>query len=584
MEDIISIGVPREQMLRIGKAPPTLKDLGLHEQSYQYRRTRDAWNRFNRYSDAADVLATAVQQSAGQFRNFGISNGDLLDYLQYSDTEFEFYIAFTVPKEDDGMTRVGRSGKAISATYLLERWMQGSDAGIFKAMVEQICPQIWSMNNESRFDQYQGWVRDICSEQAALLKNSINEYMDCYKIFNEEREQKYAAVIKKKRIIGCTTTGAAKYSKELLNAKPGIIIVEEAGEILESHVLTALSENTKHIVLIGDHLQLRPKVNNYALTVERGDGFNLNVSLFERLVRDGYPHTTLTKQHRMRPEISALVRQLMYPNLKDDPKTLNRPDIRGLQSNVIFLNHKHEEVAFSKVAERRDEGSKASKQNIFEADMILKIVRYLAQQGYGTDDIVVLTPYLGQLKLLLDHLRKEHDPILNNLDSFELERAGLLSPASAAISKRRLRISTIGKLRKIPCLLFITCIEACILNTVTNSCEDNYQGEESDIVIASLTRSNGSGDIGFMAAKERVNVLLSRARDGLIVIGDASTFMKSRKGKDVWTPLFKQLGDAGSLFDGLPVKCEKHPQRTRVLKRKEDFETECPDGGCAEPW
>lgn len=56
---------------------------------------------------------------------------------------------------------------------------------------------------------------------------------------------------------------------------------------------------------------------------------------------------------------------------------------------------------------------------------------------------------------------------------------------------------------------------------------DNYQGEESDIVIASLTRSNASNDIGFMMAPERLNVLLSRARNGLIMIGNSNTFTKS---------------------------------------------------------
>lgn len=113
---------------------------------------------------------------------------------------------------------------------------------------------------------------------------------------------------------------------------------------------------------------------------------------------------------------------------------------------------------------------------------------------------------------------------------------------------------------------------------------DNYQGEESEIVIASLTRSNDKGDIGFMAAPQRLNVLLSRARDGLIIIGNASTFTSSRKGSKVWGPFIEQLSQAGQLYDGLPVKCERHPTKVALLKDKEDFDTECPDGGCSEPW
>ncbi len=56
-------------------------------------------------------------------------------------------------------------------------------------------------------------------------------------------------------------------------------------------------------------------MNDYKLTVEKGEGYDLNRSLFERLVLKGYPHHTLKAQHRMRPEISRLVRELTYPDL-----------------------------------------------------------------------------------------------------------------------------------------------------------------------------------------------------------------------------------------------------------------------------
>jgi len=109
--------------------------------------------------------------------------------------------------------------------------------------------------------------------------------------------------------------------------------------------------------------QLRPKVNNYQLTVEKGEGYDLNRSLFERLVLKGYPHATLLSQHRMRPEISSFVRQLTYPNLQDAPSTKGRADIRGLQSNVTFIAHNKPEDEDTRVQERRDGNAKSSKQN-----------------------------------------------------------------------------------------------------------------------------------------------------------------------------------------------------------------------------
>lgn len=113
---------------------------------------------------------------------------------------------------------------------------------------------------------------------------------------------------------------------------------------------------------------------------------------------------------------------------------------------------------------------------------------------------------------------------------------------------------------------------------------DNYQGEESEIVITTLTRSNKNHDIGFMFSPERLNVLLSRARIGLIMIGNADTFTKSRKGGEIWTKLINMLRVNGHIYEGLPVKCVRHPDRTAMIKDPKQFDVECPDGGCQEPW
>ena len=109
------------------------------------------------------------------------------------------------------------------------------------------------------------------------------------------------------------------------------------------------------------------------------------------------------------------------------------------------INHDHPEDELVNIADTRDMGSKSSKQNRYEARMTLKIVKYLAQQGYGTENMVVLTPYLGQLRKLQSELEAENDPVLNDLDSYDLIRAGLLTPGDTNMTKRRLRLATIGK-------------------------------------------------------------------------------------------------------------------------------------------
>jgi hypothetical protein len=87
-----------------------------------------------------------------------------------------------------------------------------------------------------------------------------------------------------------------------------------------------------------------------------------------------------------------------------------------------------------------------------------------------------------------------------------------------------------------------------------------------------------------MGAPERLNVLLSRARNVLIMVGNSETFVSSRKGQRVWKLLVDQLQANGHLYDGLPVRCEQHPDRTAVLRTEEDFDRETPDGGCSAPW
>jgi superfamily I DNA and/or RNA helicase len=195
--------------------------------------------------------------------------------------------------------------------------------------------------------------------------------------------------------------------------------------------------------------QLRPKVNNYRLTVEKGEQYDLDRSLFERLINNRYPHSTLQKQHRMRPEISALVRHLTYPDLVDDVKTQGRDNIRGLRDNVIFIHHEkpeddHAELNHAEFV-NNETTMKSSKRNKYEVDMVLKILRYLGQQGYRTEEIVILTPYLGQLRALQEALKCDNDPILNDLDSADLVRAGLVTSAAAKLAKRPIRLATIGE-------------------------------------------------------------------------------------------------------------------------------------------
>ncbi|PBK92624.1 P-loop containing nucleoside triphosphate hydrolase protein [Armillaria gallica] len=557
LEDLLDVGIPIEQMVRMGgKYTPRTKPMALQYQQSPTRFTSLDYSVIDGCKREIEQLSEILKRSFSKNLQQEISIKELMVYLERR--RQTFHDAVQVPSSEDGMRVVDEKGRAVDKYYLLRRWKAGRDAGVFQNE-QNICDasDIWTMDKETRQVYVSQWEERVRKLVSRKLCRRILSYNDLIDQLTRKFREKDAAILRSKQIIGCTTTAAAKYGLDLQAAAPDVVLVEEAGEILESHVVTALGEAAKQLILIGDHKQLRPKVNNYELTVEKGEGYDLNRSLFERLVLKGYPHQTLHTQHRMRPEISALVRHLTYPNLLDAPKTQDRPPIRGLRDNIVFINHNHLEDGCLQIMDCHDLGSSSSKQNLFEAKMVLKIVKYLAQQGYGSSQMVVLTPYLAQLHKLQRELKNEMDPVLNDLDSHELIRAGLLTPEEAMSRKPSfLRLATI----------------------------DNYQGEESDIVIVSLTRSNLDHDIGFMSAPERVNVLLSRARDGLIMIGNSDTFTQARKGKAVWQQLFAMLRDRGHIYDGLPVKCEQHPYRTALLSTESQFEKDCPDGGCLEPW
>lgn len=555
---LMDIGIPQTSMVRLGgkstarTEPLTLRNI---QQTPRPRRDQTEWMVIDGLKSMLKKLQRQLQQAFERYKSAHISYQDLLDHLEFE--EDLFFEAFRVPESEDGLTHVGKGGRAVKSDYLIDRWCMGLDAGIFKNSYPdvQATHDIWCLSYQARQELITRWKEKIFGESIAEVCVIAQEYNSCQERLARSFSDKLVHTLRSKRVIGCTTTAAAKYTEDIQAASPDVLIVEEAGEILESHVLAALGKKTSQLILIGDHKQLRPKVNNYALTVEKGDSFDLNRSLFERLVLKGYPHQTLSEQHRMRPEISFLIRNLTYPELRDAPKTKGRPNLDGVQDNIVFIDHDHPEDENHRISDRRDMASSSSKQNSHEVAMILKIVRYLAQQGYGTDKIVILTPYLGQLQKLREVLMKDNDPILNDLDSYDLVRAGLISAATAKLAKKPIRLSTI----------------------------DNYQGEESDIVIVSLTRSNANHDIGFMFSPERLNVLLSRARNALIMIGNSHTFKKSRKGGELWGKLFELLGQGKHVYSGLPVVCQRHPDRKNNLSQPTDFDEVCPDGGCNIP-
>ena len=94
-----------------------------------------------------------------------------------------------------------------------------------------------------------------------------------------EQKKKFE-ILKDRKIIGMTITGGAANSSLLQELGPKVVLVEEAAEILEPCLISAISRSTQHLILIGDHKQLRPNVDTYKLRIN----YNFDVSMMERLI------------------------------------------------------------------------------------------------------------------------------------------------------------------------------------------------------------------------------------------------------------------------------------------------------------
>jgi superfamily I DNA and/or RNA helicase len=229
------------------------------------------------------------------------------------------------------------------------------------------------------------FVKNKCS----LLK----EITDCMSKVKEKNDkidilecEYLSRVIRDDDIIAMTTTGAAKNKKILEGIKSKITIVEEAGEVLESHIIASFTSSTEHLILIGDHEQLRPRVNDF-MTARNS---HFNISLFERLINNKISKVEILTQRRMRPEISSITR-FLYPALTDSPMVLKRPRLIGFKKDLFFFNHKWLEVV--------DEDGE-SKKNPIEADFICKFAEYLVQNNYQKSKITIISMYSSQLLYL----------------------------------------------------------------------------------------------------------------------------------------------------------------------------------------
>lgn len=361
----------------------------------------------------------------------------LRDHLQekYPEIETQLFGRKTSPGDDtdsEWQTVTHRKSTDAIDDWLNLRLLPQSQQNVVAARpnltVKQLldCRDVAGLHKPDRARLKGIWEDEIKQEILNQLRRSITDFKAKKEELELTMRERDRRCLQEAEIIGVTTTGLAGHASLLRKLKAKVMVCEEAGEVLESHTLIALLPSVEHAILIGDHQQLRPHIANYNLSMESRQGLNyaLDESLFERLTREKYgpnklsfPFATLDTQRRMHPSISELVRQTLYPGLRDHEKTKTHCEVDGMARRLFWLNHNQLEAG----ADQSDP-SGVSKSNNFEIEMVGALVKHLIKQGsYGKNDIAVLTPYLGQLMKLRRKLSNMFEILVGEKDQEELD-------------------------------------------------------------------------------------------------------------------------------------------------------------------
>ena len=392
--------------------------------------------------------------------------------------------------------------KEVQRNILSEELMTGDE--------EMYLDDIYRLETKDRWRLYRLWRKRAEEHHQKLFKTRQGEYDQAVEREQEITRMEEYEILRKACVIGMTTTCAAKYRSILKEIRPRIVIVEEAAEVLEAHIIASLTPGCQHLILIGDHQQLRPTPAVHDLAKR----YKLDVSLFERMVNVGIQCEMLNVQHRMRPEIATLMKHI-YNDLENHESVEKYEDIKGMKKNMFFINHKYMEESSNQ---------SHSHVNEHEAKFLVALCRYLLQQGYKADQIALLTTYTGQMYAIRDCLQEE-DAIRESLRAEN-------DPSVGGV-----RVTTV----------------------------DNFQGEENDIILLSLVRSNKDEKVGFIKIVNRACVALSRARKGFYCIGNFGLLSKH---SEIWRKIVTDLKASSSIGNALPVVCQSTTMKSALKQQK----------------
>lgn len=290
-------------------------------------------------------------------------------------------------------------------------------------------------------------------------------------------------------VVCCTCVGAG--DPRLSKMKFRNVLIDESTQSAEPECMIPLVLGCKQVVFVGDHQQLGPVIMN-KIAAKAG----LNQSLFERLIHLGTKPHMLKMQYRMHPCLSEYPSNMFYGG--------------SLQNGITVEDRVRRDVDFpwplpdtpmmfwSNMGNEEISASGTSYLNRTEAANVEKAISRFFKAGVKPADIGVITPYEGQRSYIVTTMQ--------NLGQYNKDMYKEVEVASV----------------------------------------DAFQGREKDFIVLSCVRSNDNQGIGFLSDPRRLNVALTRAKYGLVILGNPKVLSKH----ELWHSLLVHFKDRKCFVEG----------------------------------
>ncbi|KCV67979.1 hypothetical protein H696_05437 [Fonticula alba] len=272
-------------------------------------------------------------------------------------------------------------------------------------------------------------------------------------------------------IVAATLSSSAAFAN-----KYDVVIIDEATQSTDPEALVALLHGPSRVIMVGDHMQLGPVVMS-----DQAVAAGLNRSLFERLIRMGGKPLRLDIQYRMHPAISAFPAATFYEGTLQDGVTAAERHKPGLKFS--WPDPRKPLMFYADTGTETTSWSKVSFLNRSEARKVIQVLGLFLQQGIKPEDIGVISPYDAQCQYIREALAQQDT---------QLARA---------------------------------CKQVDVASV------DSFQGSERDIIILSTVRSRS---VGFLSDARRLNVAITRARFGLVIVGNVGLLSRVRQLARAW--------------------------------------------------